>query len=279
MRGRTRAAAAAVALAAATGLAQTGAPAEAAVPGLQIVTTASAGGSGSPKSVTATCPAGKRVVGAGFYLDGAAAQVVLDDLIPAAGAVTATGYEDQDGTAESWWIRAYAVCADPVPGLEIVTAVSAPGSAARSTTAACPTGKRALGGGATVTGGLGQVVIDAMMPATTTVTAAAYEDSDGTTATWTLTAYAICAPALPGLALPTVTSPPTTGFQQGASPACPAGTAALGTGWDVNSRFPGSIFPVAAAPSATGVLTVALMNNAPGLAEWTLTGRAVCATP
>lgn len=281
MNGRTRAAALALACAAAAVPAQLpgqGAAA-AAVPGLQVVSAVSTGGSTSPRSVTAHCPAGKRVVGTGFYLDGAAAQVVLDDLIPTAGSVTATGYEDQDGTADDWWIRAFAVCADPLPGLEIVSVTSGPGSVARSTTAACPTGKQALGGGAAATGGLGQVVLDAMMPAASTVSATAYEDSDGTAATWSLTAYAICATAPAGLAAVTATSPATMNFQQSSSPACPAGTAALGTGWDVNTRFPGSVFPTVAMPAANSALTVALRNNSPGLAMWSLTGRVLCATP
>ena len=59
----------------------------------------SASDSQSPKNATATCPAGKRVVGAGGYTSPGSGQVILDALKPNAAltTVTATATEDGDG--------------------------------------------------------------------------------------------------------------------------------------------------------------------------------------
>jgi hypothetical protein len=250
----------------------------ASVPGLQVVSAVSMGGSSSPKSVVATCPAGKRVVGTGVYVDGAVGEVVLDDLIPGTNTVRATGYEDQDGTEESWWIRAFAVCAEPVPGLEMVTATTAASSTDKAAQATCPAGKRTLGSGAYITGGTGEVVLDTMLPADTSTYAMAYEDADGTTRNWTLTAYALCAYAPPGLE--TVTAATLADSENKAAwPACPSGKKALGVGWDVVASEPGRVVVHVAMPDSTQGLVAAGETGTAVGSPWSLAGRVVCATP
>ena len=56
-----------------------------------------------------------------------------------------------------------------------------------------PEARTALGG--EITGGLGQVAMDDLIPNTTTnrATVKGYEDDNGTTSNWWLRAYAICA--------------------------------------------------------------------------------------
>jgi hypothetical protein len=88
-------------------------PASAAVPGLQIVTAQSASNSVSPKSATATCPANKRVIGAGAEINGGLGDVVIDDLRPGPTTVVATGDEVGSGITGNWQVRAYAICAFP----------------------------------------------------------------------------------------------------------------------------------------------------------------------
>jgi hypothetical protein len=252
-------------------------PAQAAVPGLQIVSAVTVADSVSPKSVVATCPAGKRVIGTGVYLDGVAGDVVIDDLVPTASAVVATAYERGGGTAASWWLRAFAICANPLPGLTIVSATTAATSAHKSGSAACPTGTRVLGAGAAIAGGLGEVVLDALWPDTTAVTAAGYEDVDGTTTNWTLTTYAICAPPLPGLVL--VNAGSVGASTAAAAPACPAGTARVGLGWDISSRYAGRILVEGAMPVDAGASVNARATDTAVAPGWVLAARAVCATP
>ncbi|WP_344156405.1 hypothetical protein [Kribbella yunnanensis] len=83
------------------------------LPGIQRVAATSATDSATNKSVTATCPAGKKVVGTGHEIANGKGQVLLDDVVPSADltSVRAEAFEDQDGTANNWSITAYAVCA------------------------------------------------------------------------------------------------------------------------------------------------------------------------
>jgi hypothetical protein len=256
----------------------TAVPASAAVPGLQVVSAVSAADSSSPKSALATCPAGKRVIGTGFYIDGVEGRVSIDDLIPTATTVLATGYETQPGTNAIWWIRAFAVCANPLPGLEIVAVSSGADSMTKATTATCPAGKQALGSGAAIAAGTGEVMLDALVPSGAAVSAVAYEDGDGTTAAWTLSAFAICASAPAGLQVVAsrTVNDSTNKFD---TPTCPAGTVPLSLGWDISSRAAGEILIDIAMPTATGALVAAREGGAGVSTSWTLTTRAVCATP
>jgi hypothetical protein len=252
-------------------------PARAAVPGLQIVSAVTVADSVSPKSAVATCPAGKRVIGTGVYLDGVAGDVVVDDLVPTTSSVVATGYERGGGTAAVWWIRAFAVCAAPLPGLTIVTTTTAATSSHKTVSAACPTGTQVLGAGAAVTGGLGGVTLDALWPDTASVTAAAFEDAFATTVDWTLTTHAICAQAPPGLVR--VTAGVVGATTAATSPVCPAGTATLGLGWDISSRYGGRILVEGAMPTAGGAHVGARATDTAVAPGWVLAARAVCAVP
>ena len=88
--------------------------------------------------------------------------------------------------------------AEAVPGLQRITKTSVSNSSTSKTVAAnCPVGKRVLGGGGTVTGGRGQVVLERLEPVQTATTdrfvVGAREDGTGYASNWRLTAYALCA--------------------------------------------------------------------------------------
>jgi hypothetical protein len=172
------------------------------LPGREVVSAASPVDSSSPKSATVTCPAGKRVVGAGGALYGPSPsgdrEVVLDDVTPnpALTSVTATGYDDETGYAGNLAVYARAVCATPPPGLERVAATSPLNSTvSRSVIATCPSDKNLLGTGAEIDGGLGQVVLDDLTPnaALTRTTVTGREDETGHAGAWSVRSYAICA--------------------------------------------------------------------------------------
>lgn len=90
------------------------------VSGLVRVTNTTVNDSNSPKSLSINCPAGKKVVGTGFDINGATSgvspnatkSVAIDQVtVPASlGSATFSGYE-QDATALNWTLTGYVLCA------------------------------------------------------------------------------------------------------------------------------------------------------------------------
>ena len=79
---------------------------------VQIVTADSADNSVPFKPIDVTCPGGKKVLGGGARLFGAGGDVAIDESYPTdASTWHAVGYE-VIGTALSWHISAYAICAN-----------------------------------------------------------------------------------------------------------------------------------------------------------------------
>ena len=149
------------------------------------------------KAIKAQCPAGKQLVGAGVETNGGNGRVAIDDLIPSIvnGTVNVFGIEIGNGTTDNWRITAHAICADPIPGLELRQLQSGPLSSNQGVVLSCSAGKHVLGLGGEITSGLGEVVMDDMTPnATLTgVSIGAREVQGGTTSAWKIRGYAICA--------------------------------------------------------------------------------------
>jgi hypothetical protein len=86
------------------------------VSGLEQVFKSSAVDNSTPKTATATCPAGKRAVGGGAtHSNAAPGLVVIDQIQPSdehtvPGVVTVGAYET--GTTTSWSVTAFALCAN-----------------------------------------------------------------------------------------------------------------------------------------------------------------------
>jgi hypothetical protein len=125
----------------------------------------------------------------------------------------------------------------------VVSAASATDSAARkSAVAFCPAGTRVVGGGGDIVNGAHEVALTGLRPVSTLISghyvdsfvATAEEDDTGYAANWTVYAYAICGPNLPGLTIQRGTFTPAIGADRAnASTSCPAGTAPLGFGAEV----------------------------------------------
>ncbi|RKN49573.1 hypothetical protein [Micromonospora endolithica] len=84
--------------------------------GLVRVSLTSPSNSNDFRGVTATCPAGKRLTGAGYELNGATGEVVVDDFRPNGGAAVAptsdtSGAYEEDPLAGNWTNTSYAICA------------------------------------------------------------------------------------------------------------------------------------------------------------------------
>jgi hypothetical protein len=155
------------------------------------------------KSATATCSAGKKVVGAGGQINTPdTGKVVLDEItpLPAQTSVTVVGTEVGAGTPNNWYATAYAICgqADKIPGLTLVSASSPTDSSSpKSVVAYCPSGKKATGGGGQINVGtsgaavLSGIAFHAIV--LDRVTAYGIEPSPGTSSSWSVKSYAICA--------------------------------------------------------------------------------------
>jgi hypothetical protein len=215
-------------------------PAAAAVPGLEAVDNTLAATSNRSQSVTVSCPAGKKLINASGYITGGAGSVAMDDIFPdpATDSVTVTGKE-VDNYAAAWRPTAVATCAPALPGLVWVQATSASTSSDKSVNAACPAGKQLLGSGATILNGFGEVILDSIVPQTAagggggaaaiSVTVSAEEEA-GYTPSWTLTAFASCANALPGQTVVRVSTPFDNSDPKALNAVCPAGQVATGGG-------------------------------------------------
>lgn len=157
----------------------------------------SAFNSNPSRSDTAVCPFGKEVVGVGFDIGNSSSmgEVHVTSIVPSADRVTVTAYEDDTGTADSWAVRAYAVCATEPFGLEIVTSPSPATGGFDATT--CPAGKTAIGGGGSVDAARSDVDIMGVKVGSYMgqefATASSHEDVDGTTVSWQTAATVICA--------------------------------------------------------------------------------------
>lgn len=171
-----------------------GAPAGADVPGVTIVTESVRLGANAPfGSLTADCPAGQVVIGTGAQLTGASGEAHIVEVKPTEDYVYVAAADDEDGSPWGWTLSAMAICADPLPGYEIIAVHTASSSSDFRSVEAESTGdKRLVGGGGTITGGSGQVVIDDLRPGNHDYVVSAYEDDDGHSGSWYLSAYAIC---------------------------------------------------------------------------------------
>lgn len=170
--------------------------------------------------------------------------------------------------------------AEAVPGLQRTTRTSVADSSTLKTVAArCPVGKRVLGGGGTVAGGRGQVVLQRLQPVQTATddrfVVGAREDGTGFSGNWQLTAYAVCANPLPGHAIIPATSNPSSSSRQNALSFCP-GQNQVGFGGSVNGGA-GQVHVVDLELNTNGALITA-QEDADGFnGAWGMSAYAVCA--
>jgi hypothetical protein len=239
-------------------------------------------GSSANKSVSVSCPAGKRALSPGVFLDlGGTNQVILDDLRPSADltSVTAQGLEDETGTTANWFLSTSAKCAVPPPGLQRVSATSALNSSNKSVTVNCPAGKRVLGVGADINAGNGQVLFDDIRPnaALTAVTVQALEDETGQSGPWSVTAYAVCADPIAGLERVATTSALDSGANKPVITSCPSGKLATGVGADINAGSGQVLFNVFDVSSSGSVLVQGTEDETGFSGPWSVTAYAICA--
>ncbi|WP_155373712.1 hypothetical protein [Catellatospora vulcania] len=165
--------------------------------GLEYVSFVTGSDSSASKAATATCPAGKQLISTGARVINGDGRVVINSLVPSAAltATTSTAYEAQGGFAGNWSLYSHGVCANPLPGLQLVSALIGPDSNDDVVGASCPAGKFTHGLGATMSSPAGQALYGGLYPsaALDQTVAIALEDADGYAANWSTRVYAICA--------------------------------------------------------------------------------------
>jgi hypothetical protein len=175
--------------------------------------------------------------------------------------------------------------AEAVSGLQRITKTSvSDSSTSKKVAARCPAGQNVLGGGGTVVGGRGQVILQRLEPVQTATDSrfvvAAREDGTGYASNWRLTAYALCADPLPGYAI----LPSTSGVANSNSPQSTIsfciGQTQVGFGGRVNGGA-GQVHLTNLVRDTNGDINFTLIagqEDANGFGgAWNVTGYAVCA--
>lgn len=264
-------------------------PAAAAVPGLVRVTATSATSSADSRTITATCPAtSPTLLSAGYELNGALGDVVVDDLQLHAGSVTVVAYE-ADPYLPNWTLTAYAICADPPPNLVRLTAAGASSSSDfKSLVLDCGT-DALLGAGFALGNATGEAVVDDLRPSGTpllapvTATFDAYEADPDYLPNWNVSAYATCADPLPGLVRRSATSAlnDSSDFKN-VTASCEAGEVLVGSGYETNGGGGEVVVddyrPNGNATTAPTAVTVGAYEEDATNNNWTIGAYAICAT-
>jgi hypothetical protein len=193
------------------------------------------------KTGKATCPVGERVISGGGLAQagpGDQTKVQLTELQPVHPPTGQDFYqvsaqEVSPGIAGNWSLLTFAMCAPPINGMHIVTA---PGFfRALSLQAFCPVSEVVLGGGGRIDTPLGHVALSAVYPFEERFGPRFQMDVStdvfGYSGPWTPTAYAVCAPRIPGyqIVFTNSTQPPNAPVKTQFID-CPPGTRAHGVG-------------------------------------------------
>jgi hypothetical protein len=267
-----------------------------AVSGLEVVQRFSDANSVSPKSATARCPAGKQVLGGGGGLVWTEQiqthQIVLSQMQPVHSVDGAfrdyfvvTGVENTAGEPGTWYLESFAICADPMPGYEIVEH--------RSTTlsdffirteAHCTGNRKVIGTGAKVSTNGGEVGLQVMRASTlaTFSYAQAAEDFDGYFDVWNVTAYAVCADEPAGYEIVQTASPEDDSESpKWATALCSSGRRLFGAGSATGFSVPGHVALTHIIVNTYGDQRVDsfTMEVTPTDLDWDFTvAQAICAT-
>jgi hypothetical protein len=271
----TAVAVAAVAVGAAVSFAT---PAQALPPSLTIAVSP-AGVAPTSAVAVATCPAGSRLVGAGGQIIPSSGNVVMTDVIPDVGAGTVTVWGHEKGAfALNWQVSAAAICDTQITGVVRVGVISPNNPVASKTVnPVCPAGTTLSGTGYQLTGGMGEVFPDDVIPnpALDGSSIAAFANG-GFAANWQLTGYAICA-NVPAGATPirmANAGPVNMGSPKNEVAACPNTTNLVGVGGNLTGGL-GNVVLDQLMPNP--VLTEATARgNEFANANWNVTSYAIC---
>ncbi|MCZ7436725.1 hypothetical protein O7598_10015 [Micromonospora sp. WMMC241] len=256
------------------------APAFATPAGLETVTQTAAESS-ADKSALASCPTGKVVTGGGGFLtagSSAAGRVGLDRLEPLANGTGFIATMREAGPvnfAGDWGLQTLAQCATAPAGYQVVATTGAVGT--EYVTASCGT-KKVIGMGGRINSGLGDVVLDQVVPSfdLTSVTVRAVAVQGTSPAGWSATSIAVCATAPAGLERVVVTGAGASDPSDTHLKACPPGKGLYSAGADINAGN-GQVLLTAINITGGNTVRVRADEDADGFAgSWSLSGYGIC---
>jgi hypothetical protein len=227
------AAAALVATASALAIPAFSAPASAAISGRTVVY-GYTGFDSTNKGLRVDCPSGMNLVGTSFSMGGGEGQVRWDQVTPYSDHLYVHASEDDDGFGYGWSLGVALVCANPMPGYEIVASTSTTTSNPSNSVPVFCTGSHVLlGMGFAISTGGGEVGIDDFTASTSYATGTAYEDANGFAGSWNLTMYAICADKPAGYEIVSVKGNDTSQMSATLTANCTSGKRTLGGGGQI----------------------------------------------
>jgi hypothetical protein len=158
------------------------------------------GNNSSPRTATAFCPAGQQVISGGVAVNDGTNQVVLTRLEPIHGSTRdryVASAEARFGFEGTWSLQAYAICANPLAGYQIVSRTVSPtplSATFAATAAVCPSGKRVIGTGSRILNSRGVVGLQlSRASGPLDISRSTARERSNTPINWSLTSYAICA--------------------------------------------------------------------------------------
>lgn len=204
------------------------------------------------KSAQASCPAGKQVISGNAVIIASPNrnEVRLIEMRPVHSNNGPDGYfakahEVHAAYTGDWVLQVDAVCADRVPGLYLASGSGSLGSSTEQQAEAhCRVGEVVLGGGALVRNPGFEVDLRTVAPSLTgdRFTAQGGEDVDGYAGSWSMVAYAICAPKPANYQV--VVQPvggPLNLDRKTQTAMCPSGTTPHGAGGAIDPAAPGGV--------------------------------------
>lgn len=254
----------------------------------------------SPKTVTAFCPLGERVIGGGASVlsDNAVVgkKLTLTQLRPVGSVINekdryvVTMAETTPGTTGNWAVGAQAICApaSSLSGYQIVPAATlASSESVQATAAVCPAGKVVIGTGGRINngidnGGFARVVLQVARASGPGDIARvqAHEGASGYSGSWNVTSYAVCVNPPPGYQVVFGESPERLSESEKLAFAiCPGNKRVHGAGAAITNIAPGNV-------SLQNVDTTSLLKevkasaveNTPTSQNWDfIVAQAICA--
>jgi hypothetical protein len=259
------------------------APAQAVVLPPTFVQATSASNSDTSKSVTAFCPAGKVVHGAGGKItDTGDGDVVLAAAMPDVALTSVTARGEEHGIfSGNWTVTAYAICRAAPANMQLVTADSANDSVSPKTTpAVCPAGLSLYGMGFDLHNTFGEVSPDDVEPSfgLTLATVTAYENNSYGDPWYTTTA-AICGdPAATMQRVSQLSALLDSSSPKTVDASCPVGTFLTGVGGRLDSMEGNGILSAVKPDNALTKAHARGVEDGLHDVDWHVSAYAVCVT-
>jgi hypothetical protein len=235
-------------------------------------------------------PLGRQATGGGGDIVGGLGQVVMSSVTPGTRRVTVSGFEDANGFAGNWRVRAYAICATPLAGLQAVSVVNtspAPGAYPQDPEAYCPAGKKVVGTGGGISGIQGQIPLQAigapafagsLIGARTEQAFPLFDELFSRQSVWSAEAVVMCATPPRGLELVSATSTPDSD-PASVTANCPPGKNLLGGGAQTSTPNGVLIDDMRPNDLLTAMTVTGLEGEKGNESDWTVTALALCASP